>query len=179
MAEPFLGEIRVFSFGKIPSGWLPCDGRTLQVAQYQALYSLLGNTFGGTGPSTFNLPDLRGRTPVCMSFTPPVAYQQGNTGGTEAVVLNGTQVPGHVHPVNVYKEDGAAIALTNNFLAKNKGPSGVTPFNVYASYDASKAVALNSATIQPAGGNGGHENRQPSLALSYCIAVSGNYPTRP
>lgn len=179
MAEPFLGEIRVFAFEKIPKGWVPCDGRVMQIMQNQALYSLIGSTFGGDGRTTFNLPDLRGRTPVCMSLTAPAVYQQGATGGSDAVALNGSQVPAHSHTMNVYKEDGSAIALTSNFLGKNKAPTGITPFNVYAPYDATKAVALNAATIQPAGEGAVHENRQPSLALSYCMATVGNYPTRP
>lgn len=179
MAEPFLGEIRVFAFGKIPREWLPCDGRELEIQKYAALFSLLGTAFGGDGTKTFKIPDLRGRTPVCMSFQSSATYRQGDMGGVEKVVLTGAQVPAHSHSVNVYKEEGGVIALADNLLAKNKSTAAATAFNVYAPYDSTKAVALNAATIQTAGGNQGHENRQPSLAVQYCIAAVGFYPSRP
>src|SRR5580765_3610287 len=101
MAEPFLGEIRAFGFYFAPLGWATCDGQIMSIAQNQALFSLLGTTYGGNGTTTFALPDLRSRVPVHQGQGPGLSpYAEGQAGGTEAVTLAAAQMPQHTHPVN-------------------------------------------------------------------------------
>ena len=100
MSEPFVGEIRMFGFGFAPQGWAPCNGQLLPINQNQALFSLLGTTYGGDGEATFALPDLRSRVPVGQGQGPGLsAYAEGQAGGAETVTLTATQMPGHTHPV--------------------------------------------------------------------------------
>jgi microcystin-dependent protein len=176
MSDPFLGEIRLFPYPNttqnVPSGWLECQGQTLSIQQNAALFSLLGTQFGGNGTSTFALPDLRGRTP--MGVSPSV--KQGYQSGTEGVVLTAQQMGPHNHTVNVSSVPGGNPAGTNMFLAAD-APSSVGPFAVYGS--ATNLTTIAATTVQPNGGNGAHENRQPSLAMVYCIATTGIYPMRP
>ena len=167
----FLGEIRLFSFGRNPANWLPCNGQLLPIQQYTALFSLLGTTFGGNGTFNFGLPDLRGRTPFGSGSTLP----QGAQAGTESVTLNLSQIPPHTHVVSAISNDGTKTTEAGNLLAKNAAHGGSTPFNVYAS---GTAAPLNNASITPTGGNQAHENRQPSLTMNYCISISGIYPSR-
>ncbi len=173
MTEPFVGEIRLFAFNTIPSGWMRAEGQELQINQNQALYTLLQTQFGGNGQTTFKLPDLRGRTPVCATIT-----NQGQSGGTDSVVLTPTQIPPHTHAVNVSSGAGAVGNPAGGVLATNTKTAAVPiPFPVYAA--PSNAVPLAPTTIQPSGAGQGHDNRQPSLALAYCIAIRGLYPARP
>ena len=100
MSEPFLGEIRMFGFGFAPQGWAPCNGQLLPISQNTALFSLLGTTYGGDGRTTFALPDMRSRVPVCQGQGPGLSsYAEGQAGGAETVTLAATQMPGHTHPV--------------------------------------------------------------------------------
>jgi microcystin-dependent protein len=175
MAEPFLGEIRLFSFdlnGEPPTGWLYCTGQTLPVNQYQALYSLLGNQFGGTAPTTFALPDLRGRAPVHRQILAPM-QPVGQAGGAENVNLTAASVPSHAH-----------MLTCNTAVGTLKPPDGdyygsVNGSNHHAYGPASSQVALDNSTLTSAGGGQPHANMQPFLVLNFCIASSGQYPPRP
>ncbi len=172
MSDYFLGEIRLFSYpSTIPFNWLQCAGQTLPIAHYAALFSLLGTQFGGNGTTSFNLPDLRGRTPVGV----PAAGVQGTQDGEESVTLNVNQIAPHNHMVNVTSQNGTLGAGANAFLATDAA-SGAPAMKVYAAVSAT--TPLPPATIQPAGSSVPHENRQPSLALVYCISTSGVFPTR-
>jgi microcystin-dependent protein len=175
MSDYFLGEIRLFPYNGIPNGWAACHGQLLPIMQNQALYTLLGTVYGGDGRTTFGLPDLQGRTPYGTAAT-----TQGTKGGTESVTLALSNLPPHTHNVFVNSQNGTKAAEANNFLAANAqgATPGAAPFNVYAPLSGNPAVALNSASVTNAGSSQAHENRQPSLALSYCIALSGLYPTR-
>jgi microcystin-dependent protein len=175
MTNPFIGEIRAFSFQFAPSGWQLCNGQILPIAQYQALFSLLGTTYGGNGVQTFGLPDLRGRVALHIGPSNP----QGQILGEEMVALNVTQLPQHNHQVaaaangttNGTNIPSASVILGNAYT----GQSGNPAVNIYA-------AAQPSVALTPLGANGsgqGHENRMPSLVMNYCIAMNGIYPSRP
>lgn len=171
--DPFVGEIRAFAFGVVPRGWHLCDGALLSIQQNAALYSLLGVAYGGDGKTTFKLPDLRGRVPLCQGVVSGVGqYLIGNADGLEAVALTSAQLPPHTHGLTC----SSAGATTNN-------PAGAVPAvaatdaNVYADA-ASPASALAAGVIAPAGQSLAHNNMQPSQAVSFCIAIQGLYPPR-
>ncbi len=167
MAEPFLGEIRVFSFNTIPRGWQRCEGQHLPINANQALYSLLGTMYGGNGTTTFALPDLRGRVPIQADGS----HAQGAAGGEAAHTLTVNELPAHSH-----------TAMANSGTTGNVS----TPVdNVWAGgganllYAASTDSTLNAAALATTGGNQPHQNLQPYQALSFCIALQGIYPSRP
>ena len=170
--DPFLGEIRAFAFGRIPYGWLPCDGRQMAVNQYQALFALLGNRYGGNGTTYFNLPDLRGRAPLHFGQDSggrvvPIAEQ----GGTETVALTHFEMPAHNHGMLATSATATTNVPTNAALATCADTTHVygTP---------APGALLASAAVSDSGAGDGHENMQPSLAVSFCIATIGIFPTR-
>lgn len=181
--EPFLGEIKLYPYSRIPTGWHICDGSILQVAQYQALYSLLQNTYGGTAPTTFALPDLRGRTAMhCVSGNPVTKPGgQGYAAGEETVTLTLAQTPVHTHAFNATNSSGTAIAIMNNFPAAPIPPAN-PPANAPQGLlyglpqQQSQVVTIATQSIAEQGGGQPHTNLQPYLALVYCIAVQGIYP---
>lgn len=175
MSDPFLGQIAVFSWNNIPSGWMPCDGRLLNIQEYTALYSLLSVQFGGDGRLTFALPDLRGRTPMGLNYAAP----QGTRAGTDAVALTLGQMPLHTHPVNVTAGSATSVGPKTHAMATDTAYTSAVPLKVYAPLDTSQLQPLSDRTVQFSGAGEAHENRQPSLALSYCIATRGTYPMRP
>lgn len=164
MAEPFIGEVRAFPFGFAPQGWAQCNGQLLQIAQNQALFSILGTTYGGNGTTTFALPDLQGRVPIHTSAT----HNLGQVGGEETHTLTLNEIPQHTHQAT-----GGSDATVNSAAGKTWGTSpNVTPYNTSAN------AAMSSTAISTAGGSQGHENRQPYTVVNYCIATNGIYPTR-
>ncbi|UJB65761.1 phage tail protein [Acidovorax sp. YS12] len=165
--DPFVGELRPFAFGIIPRGWLPCNGSLLNATQYAALFSLLGNRYGGDGRTTFALPDLRGRTPLGCSAT----FPQGHKNGSETVTLTAAQVPSHTHQVQGSK----ATATANGPSAQAMAVPAT--FMAYAAPDTA-AGTLNTAAVTISGGSAPHDNMQPSLVVNWCIATSGTYPPR-
>lgn len=167
MAQPYLGEIRLFGFGFAPSGWAKCDGQVLSVGQNQALFSLLGKTYGGDGRVTFGLPDLRGRTPMGAG---EATGTRGSAGGRETVTLTTAEIPGHTHELRASSATtGGAPMPAGLFLGGAN--------NVYAPPSAGGATTLHPDTLEPAGGSQSHENMQPSLAVGFCIALQGTYPS--
>jgi microcystin-dependent protein len=174
MADPFLGEIRAFGFNWPATGWALCDGSILQINQHAALASLLGNTFGGDGRTTFALPDLRGRTP--MHANPQQGLMQGNAGGLEQVTLTTAQIPAHAHTVTASgatAERSSLAATPPSYLGATAGGSS------YAPAAGATLTSLDPSTVKAAGGNAPHQNMQPSLVINFCIATTGIYPTRP
>lgn len=169
--EPFVGEIRAFAFGRIPKGWALCNGSLMAISQNTALFSLLGVRYGGDGKATFGLPDLRGRTPIGYGQVGGVNVPLGTAAGVETVALTTDQVPSHAHAVRAT----AAIASTNvpngNLLAQ--APAATVP-----AYAAPTSATLAVAAVAPSGADVAHENMQPSLAVSWCIATTGLYPSR-
>jgi microcystin-dependent protein len=168
MAEPFLSEIRIMSFGFPPKGWALCNGQLLPINQNQALFSLLGTTFGGDGRVNFALPDNRGRVPIHVGN----GHSIGERAGTESVTLITSQLPQHNHIVGAVSSGsvaGNSLNVTNNLLGST------TPSNLYA--NSAGNTSLNASTITSVGGSQAHENRQPFLTLSFCIALQGIFPS--
>jgi microcystin-dependent protein len=161
--EPFIGEIRLFSFGKAPNGWAVCEGQTLPISRNQALFAILGTKFGGDGVSTFKLPDLRGRAPVAASPSYPV----GAVGGEDKHTLVAAEMPSHTHAV-----------------AASTGAASLNPIagDVWASsmsYGDNVNTTMAPEAIGTTGGGMAHNNMQPYLATAYCIALQGIFPSRP
>jgi len=165
--EPFLAEIRAFSFGFAPQGWALANGAILPITQNQALFALVGNVFGGTPPTSFGLPDLQGRVAVDFGAN----YTMGQKAGVETVELGSAMIPPHTHTVpatssaaNVESSSGAILAPTT------------TGHPLYGAV--ANVVSLSPALISSTGGGGAHNNVQPFLALNYCIAMTGVWPPR-
>lgn len=168
MATPYIGLIQAFAFPFPPVGWVLCNGQLLQIAQYDALYSLIGTTYGGDGVSTFGVPDLRGRSPLGIGTGPGLSnYVLGQMTGTESVQLQLGQLPAHNHILGAT----TTPASTNN-------PNGA----ILASTDIWTDVAVDSSmansVVQNTGNNQAHENRQPSLVINFCMATEGIYPSQ-
>ena len=165
MSEPFLSELRIFSFVFPPKGWALCNGQLLPINQNQALFSLLGTNYGGNGQTTFALPDLRGRVPHHMGS----GHTLGEKAGSDAVTLTISQLPAHSHFVNASNAVADAIDPTGNIW----GNSGKTNYT----NDAPNNVMAPNA-FSNTGGSQPHENRMPFLVLSICIALQGIFPSQ-
>jgi microcystin-dependent protein len=169
MSEPFIGEVRPMSFGFAPKGWALCNGQLLTINQNQALFSLLGTTYGGDGRTNFALPNLQGNAPVHVGG----GLTQGQRGGEVSHTLTVAEVPPHSHavPASTTLAPDANTDPTNSVVA-------TTNANVYAPFTQPNAVAMNASVIATAGGGTAHENRQPYLAVNFCIALQGIFPSR-
>jgi microcystin-dependent protein len=166
MAEPFLAEIRVMSFGFPPRGWALCNGQLLPINQNQALFSLLGTTFGGDGRVNFGLPNLQGRVPLHVGS----GHTLGQVGGEQAHTLSIAETPGHTHGFAANSSATGGMATpSNNFLGGGD--------NVYRSPDAGGLTPLRPDTLSAVGGSQAHPNMQPYLTLSFCIALQGIFPS--
>lgn len=169
MSEPFLGEIRPFPYGFAPRAWAFCDGQILPINQNQALFSLLGTTYGGNGVTTFALPDLRNRVPISSGQGPGLAnYSLGQQSGASSVTLVSSQIPAHSHSVAT-----TGTPTTNNPSGAIPGPSGT-----HALYDPAINTTLAPDIVTNAGGSQPHENTQPTIGINYCIALQGIFPPR-
>lgn len=175
MSEPFIGEIRVFAFNYAPEGWAYCNGAQLTVQQNPALYSLLGTNFGGTGSSTFALPNLQSRLP--MGFNKSTEAHVGLAAGSETVTINTATMANHTHEVNGEIQGVIANALQSpgNNAVPNAVLVGGKLSKAFSSASAAN-VAMSPSMVQPVGGGAAHENRQPYLAMNFCIALDGVYP---
>lgn len=171
MSDPFIATIRLVGFNFAPVDWALCQGQTLPISQYTALFSLLGTYFGGDGVNTFNLPDLRGRVAVGQGQGTGLSnYNQGQTGGAESVSLAASQAPAHTH----------TLMAASNVTTPNPGPSLAlgSPATAVQLYGANSPTALASDSIGTFGSGTAHENRQPFLGLNYIIALAGIFPSR-
>ena len=166
MAEPFLAEVRLMSFGFAPRGWALCNGQLLPINQNQALFSLLGTTYGGNGQTNFALPDLRGRVPIHMGS----GHTLGEWAGTQTETISIAQMPTHAHSAVATSANGGVIIPTGNLLA------GGTP-QLYHLPD-NNLAAMNAGSIASAGGSQAHLNMQPYLTVSFCIALQGIFPSQ-
>ena len=164
MAEPFLSEIRIMSFNFAPKGWALCNGQLLPINQNQALFSLLGTTYGGDGRVNFALPDLRARTSIHMGS----GHTLGERGGEQAHTLSISELPLHTHTANASKTNGDTPFAANHVLA--------AALNLYTG--PSNLTSINPATITPVGGSQAHLNMQPFLTLNFCIALQGIFPSQ-
>ncbi|HET6434167.1 MAG TPA: tail fiber protein [Xanthomonadaceae bacterium] len=173
--EPFLGEIRLLPYTFAPVGWLDCDGRVLSIAENDALFALLGTTYGGDGVTTFGLPDLRGRLPVHQGQGPGLSpYTAGQMAGTETVTLTTAQLPPHTHAAAV--TSASASTGTPGGAVQLGATTGETMYTNDIS--GLPAIQAASAMVGAAGGTQPHDNTMPTLAVRYCIAVEGIYPTQ-
>jgi microcystin-dependent protein len=164
MAEPFLSEVRIFSFNFPPKGWALCNGQLLPINQNQALFSLLGTTYGGDGRVNFALPDLRGRAPIHFDSS----FFLGQRGGEEVHTLVISEMPAHTHLARASGDAPTAATPADSFWASN---TGFTP------YGTSGDVAMSPTCISTTGGSQAHENRSPYLTLNFCIALQGIFPS--
>lgn len=182
MSEPFIGQIALFGFNFAPVNWSLCQGQILPIAQYTALFSLLGTQFGGNGTTTFGLPDLQGRAAVGQGQLPGGGtYVVGEESGVESVLLTQGEIASHTHPLNATNRAG----VTNTPSASTvlaQPVKGVPPNRAEGKIFNTGAVnsTLHPLSIQPAGSGQPqpHNNIQPSLALNYCIALNGVFPSR-
>ncbi|BBB90377.1 MAG TPA: tail fiber protein [Methylomusa anaerophila] len=176
MAEYYLGEIRMWAGPRIPAGWRLCDGSLLDVATYQALYTLIGTTYGSTSANNFALPDLRGRLAVGQGQGPGLTpHNLGAAGGRENVVLTTAQIPGHTHTIYATSTAGTAnIPGPAAVWAHCETPKPYSTVTAAAPPDA----AMSVAALTSDGGNQPHNNVMPSLVINFIIAVQGGlYPT--
>lgn len=166
MSEPFLSEIRIMSFVFAPKGWALCDGQLLPINQNQALFSLLGTTFGGDGRVTFALPDLRSRTPIHVGS----GHNLGERGGEQAHTLSVAELPAHTHVASASSSPASTNTPTNAVgLAQSTGSQLYGP--------AANLAAMAPNSLSNTGGSQAHLNMQPFLTLSFCIALQGIFPS--
>jgi microcystin-dependent protein len=180
--ENYLGEIKLFAGSFAPVNWASCDGSLLNIAEYEALYALLGTTYGGDGVNNFGLPDLRGK--VCIGagqLTNGQKYTLAQEGGLNEVSLRSTQIPGHIHPVIASPGNATTSDPTNAYLAVTNGSNGYSDVELYTpastgatSISMDENAINNSAGTDPASP---HDNMMPFLPLKYIIATQGIFPT--
>ncbi len=165
MAQPYVGEIRMFGGNFAPAGWIFCEGQLLPISENEALFQLIGTTFGGDGQETFGIPDLRGRIPIHQGS----GFQLGETGGAEEITLTVNQIPQHTHPLLASAALGSATAPANNMLA------GSGSIDMYR--ETSPSVGLVPSAIGPAGGSQPHTNFQPYLCVNFILSLFGIFPS--
>jgi microcystin-dependent protein len=173
---PFVGQIMPAAFGFTPTNWAPCNGQLLPIQQNQALFSLLGTSFGGDGVRTFALPDLRGRAVLGSDFR-TVAW--GQIDGTEQVTMTTDNLPSHTHPLQASTTTGAtgrAVPPAGKLFGVNPGTAPAAIFAPAGSSEVPLAVGTN---VPPVGGSQPHNNMQPYLVINYLIALTGQFPPRP
>ena len=175
MTQPYVGEIRLFPYNFAPNGWFDCDGSLISIAEYQVLYTLLGTTYGGDGQSTFAVPDMRSRIPIHQGQGQGLSpYVLGQKAGTESVTLLPQNLPAHSHILTV-TSSGANTgtpsstvelgAISGDSLYSNN-VAGITP------------VAMASTAVSITGGTSPHDNLMPTLAVRFCIAWAGVFPSQ-
>ena len=168
MGTPYIGEIRMFGGNFAPQGWAFCNGQLLAISENDALFNLIGTTYGGDGQTTFALPDLRGRVPVHMGQGPGLSnYIIGQNGGSETVTLTVNQIPSHAHPAQAQSEPGNQTSPTNGAWAASN----------LSQYSGNNANAtMNLQAVGAAGGSQPHDNMLPFQCVSFIISLSGIYP---
>ncbi|WP_028652993.1 phage tail protein [Nocardioides halotolerans] len=169
MAQPYVGEVRIFAGNFAPAGWAFCNGQPLAISEYETLFQLIGTTYGGDGQSTFNVPDLRGRLGVHKDTPIPGNYPIGSSGGVETVTLTTTQIPSHRHAMLVSTGVATQSSPANNVLAQS------TAADLYIEDTATAALAASS--MGTAGGSQPHDNLQPYLCINHIISLFGIFPS--
>jgi microcystin-dependent protein len=165
MSTPFLSEIKIVSFNFPPKGWAFCNGQLLPINQNQALFSLLGTTYGGNGQTTFGLPNFRGAVPLHEG----AGFTLGQAGGEEVHTLTMSEMAQHIHFLNGTNTDGTQAIPSGNLLARGATQLYAQPTNLQP---------MNAASVTNTGGSQAHENRQPYLVLNFIIALQGIFPSQ-
>jgi len=165
MAQPYVGEIRMFAGNFAPAGWMFCEGQLLPISENETLFQLIGTTYGGDGESTFSLPDLRGRIPIHQGN----GFILAETGGAEEITLTTNQIPIHTHPLLASGDVGDQINLAG---ALTSNSNGVIPY-----IEDAPGVPMNAGAIGPAGGSQPHTNFQPYLCINFIISLFGIFPS--
>jgi microcystin-dependent protein len=165
MAQPYVGEIRMFGGNYAPAGWMMCNGQTVSISEFETLYNLIGTTYGGDGQSTFGLPDLRGRLPVHVG----PGFVLAQNGGAEEVTLTQTQVPVHTHALIVSTDPATTTTVAGQVLGT---PASATPF-----FAGAPNLSLRNDSISSVGGSQPHTNMQPYLCVNFIISLFGIYPS--
>ena len=172
MAQPYVGEIRMFAGNFAPNGWMFCEGQTLPISENEVLFQLIGTTYGGDGEETFNLPNLASRVPIHMGTGPDgTTYQIGEMAGTEQETLTVQQIPTHTHAFTVSANLGTAGLAPGNVLAQSG--SSIKPY-----VEDVVTTGMNAGSVGPAGGSQPHENTQPFLCLNFIISLFGIFPSQ-
>lgn len=173
--DEYIGVIKMFIGDWAPQDWLICQGQELQISQYQALYALIGNRYGGDGIRTFKLPDLRSRFPIGMGQGPGLSPRNlGASGGVENVTLNANEIPQHNHSLNGINGSGDSTLIKDNYLTNSIGN------NFYGVKSATeKTIPMNAASIGFTGGGQAHNNMPPFITVNFIICVNGLFPPRP
>jgi len=173
MSDPYLGEVRMFGGTFAPQGWELCNGQLLPIAENEALYSLLGTTYGGDGVNTFGVPDLRGRSPIHMGQGQGLSSRVlGQSTGQESVALTAAQLPPHYHPVHASNVQGTLSAPTNNIWGQ--ASTGEKQYTQNA-----PNVSMSASCTTSVGGGLPHENMMPFQVVTFIIAIYGIYPPQP
>ncbi len=166
MAQPFVGEIRMFGGNFAPAGWLFCEGQLLSISENETLFTLIGTIYGGDGQSTFALPDLRGRLPIHMSS----GFTLGQSGGVEEVTLTTNQLPAHNHQFLAFDATSNTPNASNNLLGKS------TQVDMYI--DVNPVNPMSPLSISPVGGSQPHDNKMPFLCINFIISLFGIFPSQ-
>ncbi|MEK6262653.1 MAG: tail fiber protein [Planctomycetota bacterium] len=165
MAQPYVGEIRMFAGNFAPAGWMFCDGQLLAISENETLFNLIGTTYGGDGQSTFALPNLQGRIPLHFGN----GLIQAEMGGVEEVTLTTQQIPQHSHPLTAANITGDQVSPSGALLSNS--------FNVTPYINDAPGTAMNAAAITPTGGSQPHTNFQPYICINYIISLFGIFPS--
>jgi microcystin-dependent protein len=166
MAQPYVGEIRMFAGNFAPAGWMFCEGQLLPISENETLFNLIGTTYGGDGQSTFALPDLRGRLPLHFGN----GFTLAETGGAETITLTVAQIPAHSHPLLATSNTGTASGVTNAVVARSPSAS------IYLEDVAT--VNMSSSAVSSVGGSQPHSNFQPYLCVDFIISLFGIFPSQ-
>lgn len=168
MAQPYVGEIRMFAGNFAPAGWMFCEGQLLPISENETLFQLIGTTYGGDGESTFALPDLRGRIPIHQGN----GFILAETGGAEGITLTINQIPAHSHPALATINAASATAPNNNLVLGLAPLATITPYG-----SDNPKTALSPSSVSPVGGSQPHTNFQPYLCVDFIISLFGIFPS--
>jgi microcystin-dependent protein len=166
MAQPYVGEIRMFAGNFAPAGWMFCEGQLLPISENETLFNLIGTTYGGDGQSTFALPDLRGRVPLHFGN----GFTLAENGGVEEVTLTVSQIPAHSHPMLASNDDANSVTPASNLTA-----AGLNAFTYYGS---PPNQPMSPSATTPVGGSQPHTNFQPYLCVNFIISLFGIFPSQ-
>jgi microcystin-dependent protein len=169
MAQPYVGEIRMFAGNFAPAGWMFCEGQLLPISEYETLFNLIGTTYGGDGQSTFALPDLRGRIPIHFGN----GFTLAETGGAETITLTVSQIPAHSHAFLGTQNPTGQAAPSPSVLPGVLSLATVTPYGTDA-----PTTSLNASSITSTGGSQPHNNFQPYLCVDFIISLFGIFPSQ-